>query len=607
MKQFHDETDKAGLPPEDEAHVTARLAIETGARVMRLARRALRRSPTEILSLSQLRTLAYVRDSPGACVGDVADQLFVGAPTASKVVDELVERGLVRREVDTVDRRRVLLGATDAGRELLSTVARPAQDELAELVAALPERDRASVREGLAVLRDLLARAMVVVLMLVGSPALASAQTRATAAPTDTVVLDLATVARIAAERSTAVELGALAEDAAEAQLREDRAVFLPRLDLDASHGRRTFNTASFGLEFPTAPGQQPFFDPSGEVVGPVTTIDARARVGLTLFDWSAVERVRSAETTVDAARTATEVARVRAAFGAADAYVQAVRAEGRLRARAADLEVARDLLDVARELLAAGVGVRLDVTRAEAQLATLQAELVAARSTADRARLGLLRALDLPLATPVRLLALTAGREGEAPPTVDAALSAALDRRRDLQEMDLRVEAARLDVEAVRAERLPRVTLGAAEGFTSKQYDALLDTYEWSLRVSVPVFDGMRNKARAQEEAIQLDALETRRSELAEQVEFEVRDALLRMASADELLAASAARLALAQAELDQAQERFEAGVASSADVFTAALRLTDARTADVDARAAYEGARVALAGAQGAVEELR
>jgi DNA-binding MarR family transcriptional regulator len=160
MKQFHDARDGAGLPPKDEAHDTARLAIETGARVMRLARRALRRRPSEMLSLSQLRALAYLRDSPGACLGEVADQLLVGAPTASKVVDELVERGLVRREVDPADRRRVLLGTTDAGRELLATVARPAQDELAALVAALPERERRRVREGLGVLRDLLARAM---------------------------------------------------------------------------------------------------------------------------------------------------------------------------------------------------------------------------------------------------------------------------------------------------------------------------------------------------------------------------------------------------------------------------------------------------------------
>jgi hypothetical protein len=40
---------------------------------------------------------------------------------------------------------------------------------------------------------------------------------------------------------------------------------------------------------------------------------------------------------------------------------------------------------------------------------------------------------------------------------------------------------------------------------------------------------------------------------------------------------------------------------------VFTASLRLSEARTADVDAQAAYEAARVALATAEGAVEELK
>jgi outer membrane protein TolC len=50
----------------------------------------------------------------------------------------------------------------------------------------------------------------------------------------------------------------------------------------------------------------------------------------------------------------------------------------------------------------------------------------------------------------------------------------------------------------------------------------------------------------------------------------------------------------------------RFSAGVAGSADVVNASLRLSDARTAMVAALAGYEAARVALARAQGVARDL-
>jgi outer membrane protein TolC len=203
--------------------------------------------------------------------------------------------------------------------------------------------------------------------------------------------------------------------------------------------------------------------------------------------------------------------------------------------------------------------------------------------------------------------LTATAADTGWAAPDAEQAVAQALQRRVDVRELDQRIAAARLDVSAVRAERLPRVALVANDGLNGKAYPHLLNTYDWSLRVSVPVFDGRKLGAREQEERAQAEGLEARRRELAEEVEFQVRDALLAVGSSRELVSASQARLTLAQAELDQARERFRAGVAGSADVFTASLRLSDARTAVVEAVAAYQSARVALAAAENAVEELK
>ena len=153
MKLCHDER-VAGSPPSLDD--TAQLAIETGSRLMRVVRRAVRASSPTTISISGLKTLGFLLDSPGACLSDVADHLFVGVPTASKLVDDLAERGYLARAADSNDRRKLTLTLTADGKEFITTAARPAQERIAEMLARLPEKDRARVREGLVVLRAML-------------------------------------------------------------------------------------------------------------------------------------------------------------------------------------------------------------------------------------------------------------------------------------------------------------------------------------------------------------------------------------------------------------------------------------------------------------------
>ena len=154
MKTFHDES----VAARDDAALDdlAQLAIETGSRLLRVIKRAIRSSPPSAISLNGLRTMGYLLDSPGACLSDVAEHLMVGVPTASKLVDDLAERGFLSRAAASTDRRKLTLSLTGEGERFVRTAARPAQDRLAEMLVRLPAGDRERVRAGLALLRDLL-------------------------------------------------------------------------------------------------------------------------------------------------------------------------------------------------------------------------------------------------------------------------------------------------------------------------------------------------------------------------------------------------------------------------------------------------------------------
>jgi len=97
----------------------------------------------------------------------------------------------------------------------------------------------------------------------------------------------------------------------------------------------------------------------------------------------------------------------------------------------------------------------------------------------------------------------------------------------------------------------------------------------------------------------------EIRTRDLGLQVELDVRLALDSLRSADSQVQTAAQGLTLAQSELEQAQRRYQAGVANSLEVTDAQNRLDRARDNQVDALYNYNLARLELATATGAIQE--
>lgn len=73
------------------------------------------------VTLPQLRSLREIAESDGGMLTSIlARNLRSAAPTITRVVDGLVERGLVERRPDPVDRRRLRLAILPPGEELLA-------------------------------------------------------------------------------------------------------------------------------------------------------------------------------------------------------------------------------------------------------------------------------------------------------------------------------------------------------------------------------------------------------------------------------------------------------------------------------------------------------
>ena len=90
--------------------------------------------PRQYQLLLMLRGLATDRD---ASVSDLAEWLQVRHHTAVGLVDRMVSRGLLERQSDPLDGRRVLVTLTDRGRMALSGLAVQHRDELRALAPSL--------------------------------------------------------------------------------------------------------------------------------------------------------------------------------------------------------------------------------------------------------------------------------------------------------------------------------------------------------------------------------------------------------------------------------------------------------------------------------------
>lgn len=452
--------------------------------------------------------------------------------------------------------------------------------------------------------RTLLQRRLTPGLLLALIVALIAFLARAAAAQVtadSTIHLTLGEAVRLAAQQNTAVQSARYRVEAAQARVTQSRADLLPNVSGLATERRSTLNSAAaFPIELPI-----PGIDPNGSILGPLDVFDARARLSQSVFDPAALARVRSAKTNVAAAGAGVGQSADVAAATAANAYLSVLRADAVYEARLQDSTLAADLLRIAQDQLKAGTGVALDVTRARSQLTGARTQLIVARNDRDRTRIDLARSLSLPLVN-LELADSLGSLPLNVATTEQAALDAAFKGRNDLRALELQAQAARQQASAIRMEALPTVGVLADYGVSQRNGRSFLPTYDLGVSLSVPIFDGFRREGRIEEQTSTARDLENRARDLRVQVEADVRTAVLNLASSTEAVAAARERLSLAEQEVSQARERFQAGVAGNADVITAALSLNAARTLLVDALTSYQASRVALARAQGVISTL-
>jgi outer membrane protein TolC len=165
-------------------------------------------------------------------------------------------------------------------------------------------------------------------------------------------------------------------------------------------------------------------------------------------------------------------------------------------------------------------------------------------------------------------------------------------------------MRAAKEAVKAARSGNLPTASLDANYGAIGRNLASTHGTYSIAGTVQFPIFNSKSKNDTMEKEAL-LHQRQAEMDSLHGRIELDVRSALLELQSAEAQYKVAQSALALVRQQLDQAQDRFTAGVANNVEVVQAqeALALADENL--IRSLYAFNASRALLARATGVAEK--
>ncbi len=376
------------------------------------------------------------------------------------------------------------------------------------------------------------------------------------------------------ADRPTAQAAKARAAAAA-AAVDEARSGWLPRLTFHERYTRTDQPADSLFLALNQ--GRNVMADPDYDLVDPGIQDDFETRFHLaqTLYDPAVDFGLRRARTLHQAAAAEAAWSAEEAAFAAFRAYLEVQHAQAALDWVASSRREADEILRLASERHQAGVGLKADELRAAVHLAEARRRELAAANDLALARRRLALAMGDPqgnpqIAAPLEAQALT----GTVPP-------ASIEGRADLFALDLRADAAGLEVRRSEAAWLPSLELSADYAWHDEHNPFGSDSEGWTIGAGLhwELFDGLRRSAEHTRTSAERKAVEALVTETRREQAFRLEEARLRAEEA--WLQRDSARQAMHAAGEGQRlyQERYAAGLAELADLLAAQSALDRAR----------------------------
>jgi len=380
------------------------------------------------------------------------------------------------------------------------------------------------------------------------------------------------------------------------------RSALLPQADLRASESLNRVNLqAEFGGK-PLIPAASGFLLPNH--IGPYQIISAGPAFGTEIFDLALWKRYQASRVNVSASDADSLSTREQVILLVVSQYIGTLRAVANVEASRSRVELAQALYDQAADLQKQGVGTGIDTLRANVELQNEKQVLIQAENDRDASLFGLSRLLNLDPRQKIEL-ADSLGFFDTPQPEVDPSIDQALGTREEWKSILQREKIVQLEKQAAQYERLPTLRADGNWYYLGTKPDNGIPTYQYAASFDMPLFTSGRIKAEVTKSRLEMQKLEQQKDDLRNQIALEVKTSLLNLQSARNEVEVADLGVVLAKQEVDQARDRFSAGVANNIEVITAQDSLSRANDNQIAALYRFNQARADYARSVGQMEK--
>jgi outer membrane protein len=257
--------------------------------------------------------------------------------------------------------------------------------------------------------------------------------------------------------------------------------------------------------------------------------------------------------------------------FNVISDYLSLIERREQLRVQEENLSVQRQQLAQVEEFTRVGVRPISDLYQQQAEVASVELQLLNAERAYDLAQVALIQTLGLePYGVyEFEIPELDESRLSPVQYSLDDLMQRAFASRAELQAAGLAIEAADEGIRIARSNSLPTVGVGANYGsnYTSAQTISVLDQIDQrrggslGFNVSMPLFDRFATRNSIQQARVQHSNARLQLAEVEQDVALQVRQAYLDYATAEKRLQVTEVQVAAAEQALRATQERYNVG----------------------------------------------
>jgi len=374
------------------------------------------------------------------------------------------------------------------------------------------------------------------------------------------------------------------------------RADLLPQASLSVTDTAERVNVeAFFGKKFPGIP----------QHAGPFQIFSAGPTFSAPVFDLTLFRRYQAARETANASKADSLSTREQVILLVVSQYIGTLRAVANVQASQSRVELAQALYDQAADVQKEGVGTGIDTLRANVELQNEKQRLLEAEADRETSLFGLSRLLNLDPRQAIELGDSLSFFDTPQPEVV-ASIDSALAERQEWKSLQQQLKAAGLQKKASSESRLPKVDFTGNWAYLGGSSTTGIPTYNYEAAVSVPLFTGGRIHAEIVRADLEIQKLQQQEDDLRNQIALDVKTALINLDSARNQVAVANLGVQLSKEEVDQARDRFKAGVANNIEVIQAQDSLARANDNQIAALYRFNQARADYARSIGQMEKV-